>query len=92
LIPVRSRRCPPLPVNDAGVSPIAGAAMKPALFAFVVSIASGCTMQQAYHSAQSWQRNECNRVVDSGERERCIESTTMRYDDYKRQTEDRNKP
>jgi len=52
-----------------------------------LAIASGCTTEQAYNSAQAWQRNECNKIVDSIERERCLERTNTGYGDYKRQTE-----
>jgi hypothetical protein len=51
----------------------------------VVAIGAGCSARQAYDSAQGWQRNACNRIVDAIERERCIASTTTSYDDYRRQ-------
>jgi hypothetical protein len=50
--------------------------------------ATGCTTQQAYSSAQAWQRNECNRQVEQTARERCLAGTGMSYDDYRRRTED----
>ena len=51
----------------------------------VVAIGAGCSARQAYDSAQGWQRNACNRIVDAIERERCIASATTSYDDYHRQ-------
>ena len=48
---------------------------------------TGCTWQQAYSSAQEWQRNQCYRLPDQAERERCLANTAMSFDDYKRQTE-----
>ena len=54
--------------------------------------ASGCTSQQAYYSGQAWQRNECNKIAEDGERERCMSRTNTPYEDYKRQTEDGRKP
>ena len=51
----------------------------------VVAIGAGCSTRQAYDSAQGWQRNACNRIVDAIERERCVASTTTSYDDYRRQ-------
>jgi hypothetical protein len=51
----------------------------------IASIAAGCSTRQAYDSAQGWQRNACNRIVDAIERERCVASTTTSYDDYRRQ-------
>ena len=55
--------------------------------AAILSVASGCTWQQAYASAQGWQRNHCYRVPDQSERERCLSSTNMSFEDYRRQTE-----
>ena len=49
--------------------------------------ATGCSWQQAYVSAQGWQRNQCYRVPDQTERERCLASTALAYDDYRRQTD-----
>ena len=54
-------------------------------------VASGCTSQQVYYAAQGWQRNECNRVIDQSERERCVSQANTTYEDYKRQTEDSKK-
>jgi len=47
---------------------------------------AGCTSQQLYSSAQSWQRNECNRIFDKQERERCMGSTSKTYEEYKVQS------
>jgi len=55
--------------------------------AAILSIAPGCTWQQAYFVAQQWQRNECNRLVEQAERDRCVRNATMSYEDYRRQTE-----
>jgi hypothetical protein len=52
----------------------------------VLPLACGCTWQQAYYSAQGWQRNMCNRVVEQTERERCLNSASMSYEDYRRQS------
>ena len=48
---------------------------------------TACSWQQAYNAAQGWQRNTCLKILDAQERERCMASTSMSYDDYKRQTE-----
>jgi hypothetical protein len=55
--------------------------------AATVSLVSGCTWQQAYASAQGWQRNACYRVPDQIERERCLSNATMSYEDYRRRNE-----
>lgn len=49
--------------------------------------AAGCSWQQAYLSAQGWQRNQCNRLVEPTEGERCLTNANMPYDDYRRRTE-----
>lgn len=48
----------------------------------------GCSWQQAYASAQNWQRESCYRFVDQTERDRCLGNTRMPYDDYRRRTGD----
>ena len=70
-----------------------GNAVKRALVTVVVLlVASGCTTRQAYYSTQTWQRNECNKLIDQNERDRCIGRTSLTFEDYKRQTEDGRKP
>lgn len=49
-----------------------------------LSIASGCSWQQAYSAGQEWQRNACNRLAEHTERERCLSNADMDYDDYRR--------
>ena len=58
----------------------------------VASGVAGCSLRQAYDSAQGWQRNACSRMVDSIERERCVASTTTTYDDYRRQRSTPDEP
>jgi len=48
---------------------------------------AGCSWQQAYSAAQEWQRNQCNRLTEQTERDRCLNNTKMSYEDYRRQTE-----
>ena len=55
--------------------------------AAMLSVAAGCTWQQAYSASQTWQRNACNRLVEQTERERCLSNANMSYDDYRRQVE-----
>ena len=55
--------------------------------AAVLTVASGCTWQQTYSAAQGWQRNQCNRLPEQAERERCLSNNNISYDDYRRQTE-----
>jgi hypothetical protein len=53
----------------------------------ILSVALGCTWQQAYSAGQEWQRNACNKLVEQTERERCLSNSNMTYDDYRRQSE-----
>jgi hypothetical protein len=55
--------------------------------AAIMSVASGCTWQQAYSAGQGWQRNACNRLVEQVERERCLSNSNMSYENYRRQTD-----
>ena len=48
---------------------------------------AGCSWQHGYSSAQRWQQNQCNRLVDQTERERWLANTSLSYDDYQRKTE-----
>jgi hypothetical protein len=44
---------------------------------------SACSTRQGYEGGQAWQRNECIKVVDSDERQRCVDATRLRYEDYR---------
>jgi predicted amidohydrolase len=73
----------------------AGVAMKPvnrmkrvlAACAVPVMLAAlpACTSHQVYGAGQNWQRNECNRIPDSQERSRCLDSAATSYEEYQRQ-------
>lgn len=52
----------------------------------VFSALYGCTSEQIYSTGQNWQRNECNKLADSQDRERCIKQTSTSYDTYQRET------
>ncbi len=54
----------------------------------IVALATlGCSSQQLYGVGQAWQRQECNRVQDAQERQRCMQSTATSFDEYRRQAE-----
>ena len=53
----------------------------------LVSAPAGCSSQQVYGIGQAWQRNECYKIVDAQEHARCMASTSMSYDEYKRRIE-----
>jgi hypothetical protein len=48
---------------------------------------AACTGEQAYISAQAWQRNQCAKLPDRADYERCVRDAEGSYDAYKRQTE-----
>jgi uncharacterized membrane protein len=48
------------------------------------AVLAGCTWQQAYDSAQGWQRNACYRIIEQTERDRCLAGTGMSYEQYRR--------
>jgi hypothetical protein len=45
-----------------------------------------CTAEQAYGSGQAWQRNQCARIPDKAEYDRCMGKADTSYDSYKRET------
>ena len=58
------------------------------LFFCSAAALAGCSAQQAYYSAQGYERNQCERMLDQGARERCLASAATSYDEYRRQTDD----
>ena len=54
----------------------------------ILPTAAGCSARQAYNTGQAWQRNECNKIVDAAELQRCLRGTNTSYDDYQREVED----
>lgn len=58
------------------------------LMSALIALATvACSSQQLYAVGQGWQRQECNRVQDAQERQRCMQSTATSFDDYRRQAE-----
>lgn len=48
---------------------------------------SSCATEQSYNTAQAWQRNQCNKIPDKTEYDRCMSNASTSYESYKRQTE-----
>lgn len=65
--------------------------MNPRILAIAVTVtmvtATGCTTQQLYTTGQSWQRNQCTRLVDQQERERCLANAGASYETYNKQSD-----
>ena len=57
----------------------------PALLAALVL--PGCTAERAYGSAQMYQQNQCSRIPDKAEFDRCMSRASTPYDSYKNQNE-----
>jgi hypothetical protein len=55
--------------------------------AIACGLASGCTSQQLYATGQSYQRNQCQKMPDQSERERCLSNAGTSHDDYKREAD-----
>ena len=56
----------------------------PLLLAACMAFLSACSAQQGYASAQSWQRNQCSKIVDAQERIKCMRDADTSYDQYKK--------
>ena len=52
---------------------------------FTAMSASACTGEQTYAAGQAWQRNQCARILDKAEYERCMNDAARSYDSYKRE-------
>jgi hypothetical protein len=50
-------------------------------------VLSGCSSRMVYQSVQGWQQQECRKLPDAAERQRCLDSTAGSYDEYQRQRE-----
>lgn len=51
----------------------------------VALLVSGCSSEQVYNAAAGWRHNECNRIGDPQQRERCLKEEADRpYDAYRR--------
>ena len=47
---------------------------------------AGCSGEQTYSAGQNWQRNQCTRLPDKAEYDRCMADANRSYDSYKRET------
>ena len=51
-----------------------------------LALTSACSERQLYDAGQAWQRNQCNRIPDKAEYERCMNSAATSYEAYKKET------
>ncbi len=52
-------------------------------------LVAGCSAEQAYHAGRGWQQNQCMRIADKAEYDRCMAGAGQSYDSYKRESERR---
>lgn len=50
-----------------------------------ILVASGCSGRQIYQSAAGWRLNECQKILDDGERARCVQQANKDYDTYRKE-------
>jgi hypothetical protein len=53
--------------------------------ALAAALLSGCSSQQLYDNAQGWREAECNKMIDTPRRERCMKEADRSYQEYKKQ-------
>jgi len=52
----------------------------------VAGLAAGCGPEQIYNAAAGWRRNECYKIGDLEQRERCLKEADRPYDAYRGRT------
>lgn len=50
-------------------------------------ILPACSSEQVYATGQNWQRQECAKLPDPQERERCYADADRSYESYKRESD-----
>jgi hypothetical protein len=58
--------------------------MRFALAMLVLSSVAACTDQQLYNSSQGWREAECNKMIDTPRRERCMKEARQSYEEYRK--------
>jgi hypothetical protein len=58
--------------------------MKTAI-ALLTLVSSACSQQQLYNNAQGWREAECNKILETPRRERCMKEARQSYEEYKQQ-------
>ena len=56
----------------------------PALLAAALSALAACTDQQLYNNAQGWREAECNKLLDTPRRERCMKEARQSHEEYRK--------
>ncbi|ALT79166.1 hypothetical protein [Paucibacter sp. KCTC 42545] len=53
--------------------------------ALSLSLLSACSSQEWYAAGREAQRDQCNKLMDSAQRDRCLQDANMSYDRYQRE-------
>jgi len=80
--------------SNVRTHPIRGGTLKAIFVSIPLLIAlslAGCTAEQVYGTGQAWQRNQCNRLPDKADLDRCMSREDTTYESHKRQTEPERK-
>lgn len=57
-----------------------------ALLAVIAIATASCASKDLYATGQNWQRQECIKIPDLAQRDRCMASAARSYEDYQRET------
>jgi hypothetical protein len=68
--------------SPIGTVPRAATALTLAL---LFALLGGCSPKQLYDSAAGWREAECNKLLDTPRRERCMKEAQQPYEEYKKQ-------
>ncbi|MBN1904765.1 MAG: hypothetical protein JW927_06680 [Deltaproteobacteria bacterium] len=62
------------------------------LLAFIFSCFSGCTYKSWYEGLRETERQNCNRIENTAERQKCLdEIDKMSYEQYQKERDESNK-
>jgi hypothetical protein len=61
--------------------------LAPVLLTSSLFALTGCSNRQVYDSLQGAKQNECNKIADNNERQRCFDDAGKSYDRYQRERE-----
>ena len=59
--------------------------MKSILFIAALLALTACSNRQAYDSLQGARQQECSKIADNGERERCYQNANKPHDRYEQE-------
>ena len=66
--------------------------MKYILIIIATTIVTGCSSNQAYHSLQQYQINQCQQLASSSEYNNCIQQTKKTFNEYNKDREETIQP